>query len=370
MKKKQSRYSRFLKSIAHLQIRYPYAVLTIIIILTILFAFPAQDVRTVASLEQMMPQDTPAIASFNDLRDQDLGKDAIAIILRVDVHEHNQRVDILGEDTDAYIQLLTDQLLQETSISQVHSYLNNPVEQYVNDDQTETLIIAYTDAAGDDERMKRLAQRVDYLSEQALPQGTRPYLTGTPIIQQRLGEYIQSDQQTTRLASTILVLLITALLFGLSSSIIPIITVTLSVSWLYGTMGLVDLPISTLAGGVAAMVIGIGIDFAIHLMNKYKFERKHGLGVSEAIEEAVVHTGTALSVTALTTSAAFLSFLVGVMPEMGRFGILMALGITYALILTLMALPALLVLEERLISYWSKKARFGIQREYHLEKES
>ena len=370
MKKKQSRYSRFLQTIAHLQVQYPYVVLAVIIALTIFFAIPAQDVRTVASLEQMMPQDTPAIAAFNDLRDQELGKDTIAIILRIDMHSHNQRTDILGEDTDSYVQLLSEQLLQETSISQVRSYLNSPQEQFVNADQTETLIIAYTDAAGDDERMKRLAKRVDYLSEQALPQGTKPYLTGTPIIQQRLGEYIQSDQQTTRLASTILVLLITALLFGLSSSIIPIITVTLSVSWLYGTMGLVDLPISTLAGGVAAMVIGIGIDFAIHLMNKYKFERKHGLDVPEAIEEAVVHTGTALSVTALTTSVAFLSFLIGVMPEMGRFGILMALGITYALILTLMALPALLVLEERIINYWSKKARFGIQQEYRLEKQA
>ena len=200
-----------------------------------------------------------------------------------------------------------------------------------------------------------------------MPAGTSVHLTGTPIIQQRLGELIAQDQQRTRLASTLFVLAITALLFGLSSSIIPIITVTLSVSWLYGTMGLVDLPISTLAGGVAAMVIGIGIDFAIHLMNKFKFERKDGLSIPEAIECAVVHTGTALTFTALTTGAAFLSFLVGVMPEMGRFGIIMALGIFYALILSVFGLPALLVIEERVIAWYSKRARFGIEKEYRLE---
>ena len=339
------------------------------LVLTVLFMIPAQDVRTVASLEQMMPQDTPAIAAFNDLRDQQLGRDAIAIILRVNKDSTSQRLSIQGEDTTNYLAQVEEQLLAETSIHQVQSPLNSPQEQFSNADETEFLLIAYTDAAGDDERMKRLATRVQEVASEGVPAGTQVFLTGTPIIQQRLGEFILQDQQTTRVASTLLVLLITAILFGFSSSIIPIITVTLSVSWLYGTMGLVDLPVSTLAGGVAAMVIGIGIDFAIHLMNKFKFERKRGLDVAQAIQEAVVHTGTALSVTALTTGAAFLSFLIGVMPEMGRFGIIMALGIFYALLLTLFALPALLVLEERLLAWWSTKARFGIEGEYQLHKE-
>jgi predicted RND superfamily exporter protein len=133
-----------------------------------------------------------------------------------------------------------------------------------------------------------------------------------------------------------------------SSALVPIIVVTFSVTWLYGTMGYVDLPISTLAGGVAAMVIGIGIDFAIHIMNKYKYERKKGKQIAEAVSLAVVETGTALTATSFTTMAAFLAFLVGVMPEMGRFGILMAIGIAYSLIFSLFGLPALLILEDRL----------------------
>lgn len=366
MKKKQSKRVGFLKRIAHMQIRYPYVVLAVMIALTALFTIPAADVRTVASLEQMMPQDTPAIESFNQLRDQGLGRDAIAVVASIDPDSTIPRTDIRGEDLNAYFTQLDEALKQETSVTQVQSALTN--QQFINQDSTQALLLAYTDAAGDDERMKRLADRVENLASQGVPTGVEVSLTGTPIIQQRLGEYIQQDQETTRIASTIFVLLITALLFGLSSSIIPIITVTLSVSWLYGTMGLFDIPISTLAGGVAAMVIGIGIDFAIHLMNKFKFERKQGLNIPDAIEHAVVHAGTALSATALTTGAAFLSFLVGVMPEMGRFGIIMALGIFYALILTLMALPALLVIEEKIIEYLSKKVRFGVEGEYHLEK--
>ena len=368
MKKDKSRYSRILRRIAREQTKKPYLVLTILVVLTLLFMIPAQDVRTVASLEQMMPKDTQEIAAFNTLRDDNLGRDAIAILLRTNPDSYVQRNNIHADDTKHYITTLEQTLQEQTSITSIqHAY--NQEEGFTNIDNTETLILIYTDAAADNERMQLLARYVREVSQEGIPPGTNVQLTGTPIIQQTLGELIQSDQQRTRIASTILVLVITAILFGFTSSIIPIITVTLSVTWLYGTMGLFDLPISTLAGGVAAMVIGIGIDFAIHLMNKFKFERKEGLSITQAIEEATVHTGTALSVTALTTGVAFLSFLIGVMPEMGRFGILMALGIFYALLITLTALPALLVIEERLINWWSKKARFGIEAEYKLRKE-
>ena len=362
MKKKQS---SILSRIAIAQTKKPYIILTLLLLLTVLFSIPAQDVRTVASLEQMMPRDTTEIASFNTLRDEGLGRDAIAVIIRTNKDSYVERETIFGEDTKKYVERLDKELQTQTSITKTQHYLNH--EGMVNHDQTETLYIAYTDAAADNERMKQLATYLRELTEEGVPAGTTILLTGTPIIQQTLGELIQEDQRKTRIASTIFVLLITALLFGFTSSLIPIITVTLSVTWLYGTMGLLDLPISTLAGGVAAMVIGIGIDFAIHLMNKFKFERKEGLSIPDAIEHAVMHTGSALSITALTTGAAFLSFLVGVMPEMGRFGILMALGIFYSLIITLTALPALLVIEEQLIKRWAKKARFGIEKEYKIK---
>ena len=54
------------------------------------------------------------------------------------------------------------------------------------------------------------------------------------------------------------------------------------------------------------------------------------------------------------------------MPEMGRFGILMAIGIAYALVFSLFGLPALLVLEEKFI-YWLKtRLKFGVEGEFVL----
>jgi hypothetical protein len=260
--------------------------------------------------------------------------------------------------TDAAYQQLID-----------HPDLEHDLHNYINQDYSTTIILATTDVSADDPRMSLLSSQIrDLVERSGHPPGVKISYTGTPIIQQQLGELIAQDRQNTQWISTLLVFIITLITFGtLTSAFIPIIVVTISVNWLYGTMGYTNLPISTLAGGVAAMVIGIGIDFAIHIMNKFKYERKKGYTIRHAGEMAIVDTGTALTATSITTIAAFLAFLSGQMPEMGRFGILMAIGIAYSLTFSLFGLPSLLILEEKLICWIRDKIHFGIEGEYHLE---
>ncbi len=95
------------------------------------------------------------------------------------------------------------------------------------------------------------------------------------------------------------------------------------------------------------MVVGIGIDFAIHVINRFRISREKKHSIAFSVEEAVVHAGSALTATSATTIAAFLVFLIGVMPEMGRFGLLMAMGIAFSLALSVFGLPALLVISAK-----------------------
>jgi predicted RND superfamily exporter protein len=55
------------------------------------------------------------------------------------------------------------------------------------------------------------------------------------------------------------------------------------------------------------------------------------------------------------------------MPEMGKFGVLMAIGIGYSLVFSIIGLPALLINEERFVYYLKSKFKFGIEGEFHLE---
>lgn len=365
---------KFLKKIAHFQVRNPIITIFMLFFLTIIIWGGISKVETVASLELMMPKSVSEISTFNDLRDSGLGQDMIAIVLRVDSDSlvENSINNINDIRVSNYINSLSSILEKESGVLSINSYVGLSEEMkkdYVSSDLKSTYVLINTDLATDDFRMNLLVNRISgiLLDFESLS-GVSYELTGTPIVQQKLGQLITLDRTNTQWISTLMVFTITALIFrSFLSAIVPILVVFVSVNWLYGTMGYTNLPISTLAGGVAAMVIGIGIDFAIHIINKFKFERKNGLSILKSVELAVVHTGSALGTTSLTTMAAFLAFMVGVMPEMGRFGILMAIGIFYSLVFSLFGLPALLVIEEKIIYLIKSKFRFGIEGELHLE---
>ncbi len=389
-------YHKLLKKIAHFQVENPIITILILAAFTITMFGGAAKVLTVASLEQMMPKDIEEIKAFNTLRDNYLGQDMIAIVLEInrDSTDPNGIIDIRDKEVYEYIKYVKNLVQLEPDVLEVYSYadiidmfssedlteteyqellkdeqVKKHLSSYVNTDSSISMLILTTDVSADDPRMNLLSSKIkENIASIGHPPGIKVMFTGTPIIQQKLGELISKDRTNTQWISTLLVFLLTMVVFGsFTSALVPILVVTVSVNWLYGTMGYTGLPISTLAGGVAAMVIGIGIDFAIHIMNKFKYERKKGLSKRLAIEAAVVDTGTALTATSLTTTVAFLAFLTGAMPEMGRFGILMAIGIGYSLIFSLFGLPALLLLEEELIYWIKKRMRFGIEGEFKLK---
>ncbi|MCB9370759.1 MMPL family transporter [Candidatus Woesearchaeota archaeon] len=368
-------YKQLLKKIAHFQIQHPVFTILLIISLTIAIWGGVNKVQTVASLEQMMPKTTPEIKAFNVLRDNNLGEDMIAIVFELNRNSTltTGTNDIL--DIRDYLGVVQHELLQEHDILDVYSIAslpeNSDMSAYVNDDHSKTIMLVRTDIAANDYRMNQLSSEVqDIVDSVGKPSNIDIHYTGTPIIQQKLGVLINQDRNSTQWISTLFVFVIIMLVFrSFLSAIVPILVVFVSVNWLYGTMGYTHLPISTLAGGVAAMVIGIGIDFAIHIMNKFKHERKNGHSIETSIELAVIETGTALSATSLTTMVAFLAFLFGDMPEMGRFGMLMAIGIVYSFIFSIFGLPALLIMEEKIIYHIKKKMKFGIEHEFHLEEE-
>ena len=103
-----------------------------------------------------------------------------------------------------------------------------------------------------------------------------------------------------------------------------------------------------------------------NLMNKFKNERKKGNTIEDSIEKAVSETGTALTGAAIATILAFLAFLMGAMPEMNRFGLLMSIGVGSAFLLSIFSFSALLIIEEKIIHFISKKAHFGIDGELAL----
>ncbi|MEO0411554.1 MAG: MMPL family transporter [Pseudomonadota bacterium] len=93
----------------------------------------------------------------------------------------------------------------------------------------------------------------------------------------------------------------------------------------------------------AVLFIGLGIDFAIHLLLRAREMAAHE-PLASALEKAAGTSGLALALCAPTTALAFLSFTPTDYAGLSQLGVIAALGVFIALITSLTVLPALLVL--------------------------
>ena len=390
--------SNSLKKYTHFIVEHRLFFFLIILLVTTIFYAGTKYVYTVSSFEKVLPYDVNSVKGAKLLRDNALGQDGIVIMLKVNDNSNlfNQPTTVLNVEVFKYLDHLTQELTKDSNTilifspsdliksynngvlpntkEELNNLINNNkelkkyLEMYLSPDKKMIIMMITTDLTNDDEALARYFSKVkEIISDLGHPAGFEVELTGSPSIQQRLSELIQRDQVVTQWVSTLLVFLVTALTFrSILAAIIPILIVTVANIWLSGFMGYFNIPLSTLAAGVAALVIGIGIDYAIHFMTRFKLERKRFRAIKEAVEESLSNTGSSLAITAIATIGAFLAFNIGEMPEMGKFGNLMALGILFSLILSLSLLPILLIWEEKIIYWFLSKIRIGIEHEFKI----
>ena len=127
--------------------------------------------------------------------------------------------------------------------------------------------------------------------------------------------------------------------YGLAA-IVPILMV---VAWLYAFMYATGFAINLVTATIAAVSIGIGIDFAIHFISRYRDELAiHGVR-DTAVRIAGEGTGLALVASAISSAAGFGILALAPMPLFAAYGLLTALMIVMALVATLAVLPSILV---------------------------
>lgn len=121
---------------------------------------------------------------------------------------------------------------------------------------------------------------------------------------------------------------------------------------------------------IPILLIGLGVDYAIHLTSRYREEIGAGLSVRDSATKATTTVGVALVLATATTSVGFLTNVTNPVTALRDFGILAAVGITSAFILMLTVVPAARVLLDRRAEAGDRLAReaFGHQSERIMPK--
>lgn len=91
---------------------------------------------------------------------------------------------------------------------------------------------------------------------------------------------------------------------------------------------------------IPILLIGLGVDYGIHVTSRYREEIGRGEDVDGAVRKAIGTVGIALALATVTTAIGFLTNILSPVPALKDFGVLAAIGIAVSFILTLTFFPA------------------------------
>ncbi len=199
---------------------------------------------------------------------------------------------------------------------------------------------------GVEERFKAVLGNWDEISggEQPAPELV---LGGAYLTALDDAELIQSDMVSNTASSVVGVLLLFLVAFRRPSALVyALVPLAFGLVLTFGFAGLALGELSNATSGVAALLIGLAIDFVIVSYGRYVEERKRGVDPVSALAAMSGSSGRAVVICAVTTAATFFAFLLTDFPGLRQMGILTGTGILFCLVSVLFLLPALLAFGE------------------------
>ncbi|RLI77840.1 MFP transporter [Archaeoglobales archaeon] len=358
-KRKVGILERVLTSIATLTASKPKAILALALIIIIFGAYANTQIKLETDIKKYFPENLPAMVKFKELEGI-MGKQYIYTIVlsadEIDVDEL-KRIGELGnyivnkEDMvykcDSLLSLVKGYLGRlpesDAELSMILSMIPEDVlKRYVSGHSL--ALYLYTSADTHEKRVKL----TKYLERDVRFFGWHEgyYITGRPAIMAHLGEIMLNSQtQMTLVAYILIVLLLFATYRSIARAIVPLVAITTVIGVLNTTMFLAGIKQTMMSIAINAITLGLGIDFSIHMTERYAEERQR-YSPENAVKVAIEETGKAIVTSALTMAGGFGALMLSTFPMLWDFGFLSVIAIIFSLIGALTVVPAFLMITE------------------------
>ena len=174
---------------------------------------------------------------------------------------------------------------------------------------------------------------------------SRVALTGSPFQREvQLSESTRTLYTSLPIAMVAATLLLLVTMRSLRYAVVTVVPIGLVVAWLYGVMYIFGFSLNFVTAMIGAISIGVGIDYSIHMTVRFREEINRNESKIAAIQKSARGTGVALVASAASSVVGFAIMGFAPMPMFASYGQLTSLMIAFALISSLVVLPALLVM--------------------------
>ncbi len=387
-------FDKILIAIAQYQKRYTRELLIIIILITILLGSGLKDMTINSDVRSEMPRDLPIFKLNDKVNDKFGGQDTVVIAVKIDESVNSKKAvrDIRDSRVIESLLFLDESLQDESMVRSVTSPASffrsmdeisddsvsqvlekNPaIEKFFSRDYRMTLMYVSADIGSDDVKIQSFIdivhEKIDYTPK---PPGIKFGITGSPVLRVSIFDLLKSDAVTTLLiAACIILVLLFVMEQSFTRGLLIFIPLSLGLIWTMGTLGWLGIPLSIATVCLSSMILGLGVEYGVFMVTRYKEERDKGRNQSDSVETAVHGIGTAIIGSGLTTIVGFGVLSFSSVPMMQHLGQTLALGIFYSLMAALFANPVLMILEEDFEHHRTEKLlkRFAAKREGHVRR--
>ncbi len=173
-------------------------------------------------------------------------------------------------------------------------------------------------------------------------------ITGEDVIASDEMVTTQKDVKKATLVALVGVSFLFIMAFrGVVKPLMAVFCLVIAICWSMGFTTLTVGHLNILSVVFTTILIGLGIDFGIHILERYKEERQSGRDVLSSFQKTLQGTGRGNFAGAITTAMAFGAMTFTDFIGISELGWIAAWGILFCMIAMILLLPALLAVEEK-----------------------
>ena len=217
------------------------------------------------------------------------------------------------------------------------------LQQLITPDYSQALVTVYLKGSNYLETRQLMTAIRSWEQVHLAPHGIALGFAGDVAVSQALIDAVVTTQVVSLCLALLGILAVTTLLSrSFSWGILCIVPAAVAVLLDFAVLGWSSMPLGVATSMFAAMTLGVGIDFSIHLMARFGRAQALGLRGATALADALTATGPAILIDALAVGLGFATLMLSHVPANARLGVLLTTSVFGCVVTTLLILPALL----------------------------
>ncbi|MEM7400655.1 MAG: MMPL family transporter [Pseudomonadota bacterium] len=240
--------------------------------------------------------------------------------------------------------------LEDFHLSLVYSKVPENIKQvlispYISSDGSQARILARIKDSDHTLIRNELLKKIKAdLNEDFVKKGEKVRLTGISVLYNNVLQSLFRSQILT-LGTVFIAILVTLIILfrSFKLAIIGTLPNIFTALFILGCMGVFGIPLDIMTITIAAITIGIGVDYAIHYIHRYKKEYAKTGDNYKAIHTSQTTVGKALYFTSITITLGFVVLVLSNFVPSIYFGLLTSVAMLVSLFATFSIIPLLLI---------------------------